>query len=198
MRQFAALTRDFDDITALATQMKEAIQRDFDRDYPENANPSQAGLIVHLGGFRYEDGIAIPAMYYISNVPGYCDCGRYSKATRRFNEPSDEFRDNYVSTDAGECRQRLERLYREGGLIWFNNGLYFPIFNVFKEALWQALTALRDHRCDLLPETSTLADRVAYCKMAIELFGSFFRHHFMPSYRSVGGGADAEWVPWPE
>jgi hypothetical protein len=113
VQQFAAHTREFDDTTALATQMKEAIQRDFDRDYPENTNVDQAGLIVHLGGFRYEDGIAIPAMYYISNVRGFDDCGRYSKATRRFNEPRDGLRTKVVNTGAGEFRQWLERFYRE-------------------------------------------------------------------------------------
>jgi hypothetical protein len=198
MRQFAAQTRDFDDLTTLAAQMKEAIQRDFDRDYPDNTNVDQAGLIVHLGGFRYEDSIAIPSMYYISNVRSSDKCGRYGQAVRRFNEPSDELRTRVINIGAAEFRQWLQRFYREGNLVWFNNGLYFPAFNVFKEALWQALTALRDARCDFLPETSTLADRVAYCKMAVELFGSFFQHHFLPSYRSVGGGVDAEWVAWPE
>jgi len=198
MRQFAAKTRDFDDLTELASQMRDAIQHDFDRDYPKDVSIDQAGLIVHLGGFRYENGIAVPAMYYISNVPGFDECGRYSNPTRQFSEPSDELRTKVVNVGSEQFRQWVEDFYSEGKLLWFNNGLYFPAFNVFKESLWQALTALRSIPCNFLPDAPTLDDRLAYCKMAVELFGSFFRHHFLPSYRSVGGGVDAEWVAWPE
>jgi len=197
LRQFAAKTRDFDDLDKIANQMRDEIQRDFDQDYPDGIDIDSTGLIVHLGGFRYESDIAVPSMYLISNVPGMDLLGRYEKAVRNF-QVSDELRTRVVNEGARGFRLWLEKYYQEGKLIWFNNGLNFPAFNVLKEGLWQTLTALRNLPQMPLPQTPTLDDRVVYCKMAIELFDSFFRHHFLPSYRSVGGGADAEWVPWPE
>ena len=84
--------------------------------------------------------------------------------------------------------------------MWYNNGLYFPAFNILKGRLWQALTAIRvrEETAYLFPTPPSLADRVAYCTMAVELFGSFFLHHFAPRYRRVGAVADAEWVLWSE
>jgi hypothetical protein len=197
MRQFAAQTRDFDDLGALAMQMQEMIQRDFNRDHPEGVNINHARLIVHLGGFIFEDGVAVPAMYYISNVRSSDDRGRYGKAVRDFNSPSDQLHTHVVNEGARNFRSWLEQYYRQGNLVWFNNGLNFAAFNVFRAYLWQTLTKLRELSYISLPRQPSLEDRIAYCKMAVELFDSFFRHHFPPRYRSVGGGADAEWVPWP-
>jgi hypothetical protein len=196
MQQFAAKTRDFDDLDKVATQMREEIQRDFNKDHPQGTNVEDAGLIIHLGGFKYESNVAVPAMYLISNV-GIGLHGKYTEAIRDFSV-SDELQTRVASVGAQGFRQWLEKFDEEGRLVWFNNGLYFPVFNVLKEGLWQTLNMLRKQPNVPLPQTSTLDDRVAYCKMAVELFDSFFRHHFRPSNRFVGGGADAEWVTWPE
>jgi len=202
MRQFAAQTRDFDDLAIIATQMRELIQRDFDQDYPEGVNIDNAGLIVHFGGFRYENGTPVPAMYLISNVPGFDEGGKYKRAVRNFRGPSDEVHKTWAVEGGvkhpSDYKPLVEQIYRDGGLLWFNNGLYFPAFNVLKGTLWAALTTIRNSGIIPLPSTPSLEDRVAYCKMSVELFDSFFRHHAPPRYRFVGGGADAEWVPWPE
>jgi len=195
MRQFAACTRDFDDLPTLAMQMRDAVQRDFDEDYPQGADLNDAGVIVHLGGSTYEQGIATPSMYYIHNV-STDPMGGYQKPYRQF-EVSDELHSRVASVGARGYRACLGQLYAQGGLVWFNNGCLFPVFNMFKQTLWQTLLAVRASPYISLGAV-TLADRVAYCKMAVELFGSFFRHHLLPSYRAVGGGVDAEWVPWAE
>jgi hypothetical protein len=201
MRQFAAKTRDFEDLTSLAVQMRQEIQRDFDRDYPEGTDISKEGLIVHLGGFRYESGIAVPAMYLISNTGLDRENAGYHDAERRFGGPSDELPKLAAQGDIkglSDYKPWLEKIYRGGDLVWFNNGLLYPAFNVFKSHLWSALNMIRKSPIIPLPDTPSFEDRVAYCKMAIELYDSFFRHHFPPRYRSVGGGADVEGVPWPE
>lgn len=202
MRQFAGETRDFDDIATLAKQLRDRIQHDFDNTYPEETDIRKLGLIVHLGGFRYKKGIAAPAMFYISNVSGYDKNGRYYNAVRHFDEPKDHFQRDMLKggiTDPSGYRPRLEELYQDPrGLWWYNNGLYFPAFNVLKGALWGALTMIREKTAIPFPKQPSLEDRIAYCKIAVELFGSFFLHHFAPRLRRVGGGADAEWVPWPE
>ncbi len=201
MRQFVAQTRDFDNLTTVATQLQELIQRDFDKDYPEEANIDGAGLIVHLGGFRYENGTPVPAMYLISNIPGFDQRGNYRNAVRNFVEPSDEMQKFAIKSDLkspSDYKPWLEGIYQNKDLVWFTNGLHFPAFNVFKDTLWGALNAIRDFEIMPLLSAPSLEDRVAYCAMSVELFGSFFRHHTYPRYRSVGGGVDAECIPWPE
>jgi hypothetical protein len=198
MRQFAAQTRDFEDLTVLARDLREAIQRDFGQDHSDTVDTELPGLIVHLGGFKRQSGVVVPAMYYIANVRGFDECGKYESARRNFNEPSDELAPALARVGVDEFRGWLEQKYRRGGLLWFNNGLYFQAFNALKSALWQALTAIRTSPCNFLALNPTLDDRIAYCRMAVELFGSFFQHHFVPSHRGVGGGVDVEWVVWPE
>lgn len=198
MRQFAAKTRDFTDLEHLATQMREEIQRDFDRDFPPGRDVEKAGLIIHLGGFRQQEGIWVPAMFYLSNVPGLTPDGGYTPAVRTFSPPRDDLRQFVDPVGPQDFRTWLETFYDSGKFLWFNNGLYYPAFNLFKESVWRALVALRASRYATLLGVTSLSDRVAYCRMAIDLFDSFFRHHFLPRYRSVGGGSDAEWIPWPE
>jgi len=201
MRQFAAYTRDFNDLASLAAQMKELVQQDFDQDHPEGTNVGDCGLIVHLGGFRYEDDIAVPAMYYFSNVPSFDKRGEYFEAVRHFTEPEDHL--EMIASEHGvknpaDYRPWLEQMYQDGQLVWFNNGFRFVAFNVFKGILWAALTEIRKHQIIPLRATPSLSDRVAYCAMAVDMYGSFFFHHYKPRFRPVGGGADAEYVPWPE
>ena len=91
-RQFVAHTRDFDDLGSVALQMRQMIQQDFDQDYPPNAPVEDARLIIHIGGFSVENGIHVPVMYYMSNVPGMDRHAKYAKAIREFSEPSDHLR----------------------------------------------------------------------------------------------------------
>jgi len=198
LRQFAAKTRDFTDLEHLAIQMREEIQRDFEHDFPPDRDVAEAGLIVHLGGFRQHEGTWVPAMFYFSNVPGLTQDGGYTPAIRTFSSPRDDLRKFVDRAGAPDFRTWLGKFYDDGNLLWFNNGLYYPAFNVFKESVWRALVALRISQYAALLGTPSLSDRVAYCRMAIDLFDSFFRHHFLPRYRSVGGGSDAEQVSWPE
>jgi hypothetical protein len=80
--------------------------------------------------------------------------------------------------------------------LWYNNGANIGSFNIFKAHIWHALHAVQDH--ELGQPASGLGARVAFCKMAVEAFGSYFTHHFFPEDRVVGGGADAVFIPWPE
>jgi hypothetical protein len=201
MRQFVAQTRELDDLAQLAKQMHRLIQRDFDRDYPEGANVEECALIVHLGGFQYEDGVAFPAMYYISNVPGYDQRGKYYPAVREFTEPEDHLHREAAKSGVrspSDYKPWLEQIHQAGQLMWFNNGLGFPAFNIIKGTLWAALNEIRRRQFMPLRTTPSVEDRIAYCSMAVESYGSFFFHHYQPRYRSVGGGVDAEYVPWPK
>lgn len=159
--------------------------------------PTRVRQNVHLCPPE-QGGVALPVLYYTANVRGFDECGEYETAQRRFDDPSYELMRMFTDVSAGELQDRLADLYQQNHLVWLNNGLYFQAFNVFKEALWDALTAIRCSLCNFLLPHPTLGDRIACCKIAVELFGSFFQHHFPPSWRGVGSGVDVEWVPWPE
>lgn len=200
IRQFVAQERDFDDLDSLESRLRNSIQRDFDGDYPGDVPPNGAGLIVQLGGFRYENGVPVPANYVISNVPKYDSCGEYAPPIKKLGGPDDRVRKIMEGRRIGaaEFREWLVKFYDRGELLWFNDGRHFQAFNIFKGRLWQAIAQVRESPCSFLPPVATFDDRIAYCKMAVELYGSFFSHHFLPKDRSVGGGVDAEWVTWPE
>jgi hypothetical protein len=201
MRRFIAETADFDDLRSVAHQMRDRVEEDFQRDYPEGTDVSKYGLIIHLGGFTYDTDKPVPAMYHFSNT-GLDPNSGYKPATSNFKQPRDSIRGmgrKAGVTDASDYRPWLEQMYSKRHLVWFNNGLWLVAFNIFKEGLWQTLNAVRQSNAvPDLPDKLSLPDRVAYCKMAVDLYGSFFRHHFPPRYRSVGGGVDAQSIAWPE
>jgi hypothetical protein len=199
MRIFIAARRDFDDITRVAHELRDEIQDDFDKNFSPEADISKQGLIIHFGGFKKLDGVLVPVMYFIRNIPGITN-GEYLNAQREFTiaeRIEDSFKEWPNPSDYPKrVRQRLEKMENEGWFWWFNNGYQFAAFNVFREALWAALLIVQKQ--GYLPEGQSLDQRIAYCKMAVQLFGSFFEHHFRPEYRVVGGGVDVGYVPWPE
>jgi len=97
-----------------------------------------------------------------------------------------------------DYRPWLQQICQNDQFMWFNNGFRFVAFNVFKGILWAALSEIRKHQIIPLSATPSLSDRIAYCSMAVDMYGSFFFHHYCPRFRPVGGGVDAEYVPWPE
>ena len=203
MVKFSKDTLDCPDLETLARLMRMRIQEAFDRGHPEGEDVSRSRLIVHLGGFMYEDGIAVPAMYYISNVPGFDPgSGKYYKAKREFSQPED-----HIRRDAGrsgvrnalEYRKWLKSLECRGGWMWYNNGFYFRVFNVLKEYLWQAWAVIRNtQEVPPLREISPLDERIAFCQTAIDLFSSFVQHCFPPELRHVGGYPSPVSIPWPK
>lgn len=201
MRQFVARTREFEDLEWLAGELCGLIQEDFDYDYPLDSDIADAGLdaglIVHLGGFRDVEGTKVPAMYLITNLR-HDDKGGYHHPVREFTV-SDQIAGVVPQWGAeypSGVRAKIAAIEDDGRSLWFNNGYMYPAFNELKGALWVALKRVREF-AELAAEP-TLQDRVAYSEMAVRLFGLFFDHHYRPEWRAVGGGADTEWVPWPE
>jgi len=199
IRIFIAASRDFDDITRVAQGLRDEIQADFDRNFPPETDISEERLIIHFGGFKIVDETTVPVMFHIRNIPGI-ENGIYLAAQREFLITED-IEDSFKNWDSPSdypkrVRQRLEKQEKEGRFWRFVNGYQYPAFNAFIDALWAALLALQQG--GYLQEGQSLAQRIAYCKMAVQLFGSFFEHHFRPEYRFVGGGVDVGYVPWPE
>lgn len=197
IRQFIVSTRDYDGIDSLARQLRDSIQKDWDYDHPSSKDISLAGLIVHLGGFRSDQNVVVPAMYLITNVPGLKERGGYPDPTTDFTV-SDQIAGhmtNWGVTYPSGVRDKIAQIEQRGDLLWFNNGYMYRAFNVFKGALWQALRVLRTEA--MLEPNPTMKDRIAFTEMAVRVFGLFFEHHFVPEQRAVGGGADTEWIPWP-
>jgi hypothetical protein len=201
MRTFIAGHRDFDDIDSLANELKGTIQHDFDIDYSEGTDISEAHLVIHLGAFDMKQGIPVPVMYHIWNH-GEIDgrTGDYPPAQRTFDLSEDVERD-FMQCPSPEdypqrVQQRLQRMVDERRYLWFSNGANIGAFQVFRDFIWHALYSIQD--AGFAPKIEGLAARVAFCKMAVEVFGSYFTHHYDPNERIVGGGVDVVSIPWPE
>jgi len=201
MRIFIAGNRDFEDFDTLAENMLRNIQEDFNREYTEDTDLSNAHLVVHLGGFKRRENVAVPVMYHIWNH-GDIDprTGEYPGAQRTFKlrEDVESFFKEWPNPNdyPRRVRQRLQRMVDERRYFWFNNGANLGAFNVFKAAIWHALHVVQD--AGFGPKATGLGARVAFCKMAVEVFGSYFTHHYDPEDRVVGGGVDVAFIPWPE
>jgi hypothetical protein len=201
MRVFIAGNRDFDNFDSLAENLRQKIQEDFDQEYTMDMDVSDAHLVVHLGGFTRKHNVPVPQMHCIWNY-GPIDprTGQYPPAQRTFNlceSVEASFKQWPRPEDYPErVRERLQRMIDERRYFWFNNGANFAAFNVFKDAIWQALHVIQD--AGFGPNVTGLGARVAFCKMAVEVFGSYFTHHYDPEDRAVGGGVDVAFIPWPE
>ncbi len=201
MRIFIAGNLDFDDFDSLAENLRCKIQEDFDHEYALDTDVTNTHLIIHLGGFKRKDNVMVPVMYPIRNHgPIDSKTGQYPPAKRTFDLQEDiEF--NFKKWPHPEdypkrVRERLQRMINERRYFWFNNGAHFAAFNIFKDVIWQALNVIQE--AGFVPKASGLGARVAFCKMAVEVFGSYFTHHYDPEDRAVGGGVDVVFIPWPE
>lgn len=201
MRVFIAETREFDNIDDLAIKLRDQLQSDFVQEYPPGTDISQCHVIVHLGGFALRDGCFTPVLYHIWNHNTINpQTGLYPEPDRDFRlqeEVEQGFKEWPKPEDyPHHVRARFENMSKEKRFLWFNNGANLTAFNIFKAAIWDALIAVE--KAGYIPRLPGLDQRVAYCKMAVEVFGSFFTHHYLPEDRIVGGGVDSLDIPWPD
>ncbi len=201
MRVFIAGSRDFQDIHALAQQLRDCIQADFDRDYPPGTNVSRRVLVIHLGGFADCDGARVPVIYHIRNHESIDEkTGAYSPGQRVFAVDECIERDSKGWPNPEDyptrVQTRLQKIVDERHFYWFANGYNLGAFNVFKGVIWKALHNIRD--AGFAEGLSGLDARIAFCKMSVEVFGSYFTHHHRPDERAVGGGVDVVYIPWPD
>jgi len=201
MRIFVAETRDLHDIDKMAQRLRDRIQEDFDKDHPESADIQNDHLVIHLGGFAARGNIQTPIMYHIWNHGDIDPQTGYPPAERNFKISEDverDFKDQSKSSDypTGVRGWLQDKINRGVGYQWYNNGAELAAFNTFKDVIWRSLTALQ--RAGFAPTSSGLDQRIAFCKMAVEVFGSFFSHYYPPEERAVGGGVDAVYIPWPK
>lgn len=200
MRQFVAKTRDHGDLDSMADELRELIQVDFHHDYPMGTDVGRARLIAHLGGFKERDGVVVPAMYCITNMPDLLtrtDIYPYPPATRHF-ALSDLIADHmprYNVDYPSGVRDKLIAIVDRGDFWWVNHGVKYPTFNRFKSALWEVLRTVEK---EVLAGPPTIEDRARFCEMAVRVYGLFFEQYYRPKHRTVGGGADTEWIPWPD
>jgi hypothetical protein len=198
MRIFIAETRDFSNIDILAQSLKDRIQSDFDIDFPSGSDISTAHLIIHLGGFALRNNLPTPVMYHIWNHDDIDpQTGDYPPAKRIFDLSEDIERDFRNSSGIYPTRvqQALQKKINNGNFHWYNNGYQFRLFNIFKGAIWEVMQIIQSNNLTHLP--TDFESRISYCKMAVEVYSSFFTHYFLPGDRAVGGGVDAGYIPWP-
>lgn len=201
MRDFIEETKGFEDIDEIAHMLRDRMQNGFDKDYSESTDITRKWLVVHFGGFADRNGMPTPVMYHIWNH-GNIDpqSGSYPPASRQFRISEDiekHFKEQTRASDYPEgVRDWLEDMIKNAKYKWFNNGCKLAAFNTFKGVIWDALRALQD--AGFAPSSSGIDQRIAFCRMAVEVFGAFFTHYYPPGARAVGGGVDAVWLLWPE
>lgn len=200
MQIFIAETREFDDIDKVAYRLRDRIQEDFDKDHPASTDITNKHLVIHFGGFATRDGVQTPVMYHIWNHGKIDPQTGYPPAERGFEISEDIERDFRLQSTSNDyptsVRDWLENEIRTGKYQWYNNGAKLGAFNTFKGVIWHSLRALQD--AGFVPRPSALDQRIAFCKMAVEVFGSFFTHYYPPEERAVGGGVDTVYIPWPK
>ncbi len=199
MRIFIAETRVFDDIGRIAHKLRDRIQEDFDKDYPMATDIRKNHLVIHLGGFTTKNGTQTPVMYHIWNHGDIDPNTGYPVAERNF-KISEDIEENFRSQTKSNnypvgVRDWLQSKVNDEGYQWYNNGANLAAFNTFKHVIWHSLRALQVE--GFAPNSSGLNQRIAFCKMAVEVFSSFFTHYYPPEERAVGGGVDTVYIPWP-
>lgn len=200
IRQFVAKTRDHDDLDLMAHELRDLLQVDFDYDYPMGTDVDRARVIVHLGGFKECDGVVVPAMYLLTNMPDLLtrtDLYPYPPATRDLavSDLIASHMPSYKVDYPSGVRDKLTQIVDRGDFWWVNHGVEYPTFNRFKTALWKVMQALEQQ---ILAGRPTIQDRATFCEMAVRLYGLYFEQYYLPKRRMVGGGADTEWIPWPD
>jgi hypothetical protein len=198
MRIFIAETRQVNDIDIIADRLRNRIQEDFNKDYPESTDIRRNHLIIHLGGFAMRARIETPVMYHIWNH-GDIDplAGGYPDADRNFRKSEDIERDFKSQLSPNNYPAKVKTwLQDQNDYQWYNNGANLPAFNTFKNVIWNSLKALV--QAGFAPRSTGLDQRTAFCKMAVEVFGSFFSNYYPPEERAVGGGVDVVSIRWPE
>lgn len=200
MRILIAETRELGDIDKVAHRLRDRIQEDFDKDYPAPADVRDKHLVIHLGGFATRSGIQTPVMYHIWNHGEIDPMTGYPPAERKFRISEDIKRDFKVERKSSnyptDVRDWLTSKIKAGEYHWYNNGANLAAFNTFKHVIWHSLRALQD--AGFAPSASGLNQGIAFSNMAVEVFGSFFTHYFLPEDRAVGGGVDVAYIPWPK
>jgi len=200
MRVFIAGTRDFDDIDSMAHELRDRIESDFQRDFPPKTDLTRKQVIIHLGGLAIKGNVSVPVMYHIRNTSLDPQTGKYSSGKSTFDISEDVERDIKQWFGAKDyparVRNRLQDMDDQRRYLWYNNGADLGAFNVFKEFIWQSLRTIQDS--GFAPKFTGLGARAAFCMMAVEVFGSYFTHHFSPEDRVVGGGVNIAAVPWPK
>lgn len=200
MRIFIAETRELKDIDAVAYKLRERIQEDFDRDYSQSTDTRDKHLVIHLGGFAARGGIQTPVMYHIWNHGDIHPMTGYPPADRTFTISEDIERDFKAQTKSNNypagVRDWLKNKIETGEYHWYNNGANLAAFNTFKHVIWRSLKTLQG--VGFAPSSAGLDEGISFCKMAVEVFASFFTHYFPPEERAVGGGVDVAYIPWPK
>ena len=115
LRVFVAGTRDFTDLSEVASELQVAVQRDFRAEFSASEDHTELQLILHLGGFIKQNGHHVPAMFHIWNHgPVDPKTGFYPTAERSFSLSEDferSFRQHWPGDQyPREVRQRLAEL----------------------------------------------------------------------------------------
>lgn len=185
---------DFENFTSLGQIAQDLRTRiETQRKADEGSDPA-AGMIVHVGGFEQRDGIWLPHVWHITNTRGtglygYLDFNKVYTCIEHMYGPLKEIHPS-------EVRKYLGVLAKQFQPFWFHQGLDLFTFNVLESSIKSSFKLL----CEQHPDhriPNSLDEWSKHVKMQILMYGAYYEAFRPIGQRYVGGGADIEYLPWP-
>lgn len=190
LRIFIAETRNFEQLWKVAKDLCDKLEEAFAaKPLPRSMSD---GLMIHLAGFEDFNGVSVPVMYIVTNFEGLTDSGGYTSVLGYF-KVTEDIRDKIINAKLLYPSQ-VAKYFERNNFIWFVNGARYDAFNVFKDTLLPAFKEV--HRKLKKGSSFDLKNWEAYAKIAVDLYGSYFKYELPPSDRVVGGGVDTVTIPW--
>jgi hypothetical protein len=153
-----------------------------------------AATIVEFTTFAKHNGIIVPEMWHITNVPGV-DQNGYLPATNQFMAAEQILGVHLKAVEPKDLQGVLAECSGKHAPFWFHQGIDLAIFNMLEEGVKQAFRAL--HKAGKLRQPQTLEDWERHAKMWVLIYGAYFEAFGEAGERYVGGGADVLSIPWP-
>ena len=192
-----SIQSEFANISSLEEIAQELRTRiETQRSADEGSNPAQ-GMIVHVAGFEKQDGIWLPHVWHVTNTPGI---GLYGYL---------DFNKNYTCIEhmylgeplkgihASELQRYLGVRAKQFSPFWFHQGLDLFTFNILQSSIKSSFKLL----CEQHPDhkiPNSLEEWSKHVKMQVLMYGAYYEAFRPVEQRYVGGGADIEYLPWPD
>ena len=181
----------FSESQSIAFELRDSLQRSVGQLDPPRS------LIVEFGTFGVRNGVTVPEMWHVTNIPGMNNkTGEYLPAVREFIASEEILGHHLSDVPAQQLREHLAQLARQYDPFWFHQSIDLAVFNTLQGKVKEAFRTL--HQSSFLPRPNSLEDWERHARMWVLMFGAYYESFGGPGERYVGGGADVYSMPWPD